>query len=65
MKYTDAERQEIFNEWLQQILNRAKIDAMLANSDVMEFTHGSQMHTDSEFVAEFKIILRRKGVKND
>jgi hypothetical protein len=63
MKYTDQQKQEVFNEWLQGMLNNAKKSAILANADNVEFSCGTSMNADDEFTADFKIVLTRKGAK--
>lgn len=62
-KYTDEQKQEIFNEWLNGVLNKLKQQAILDQADILEMDLGKQMNADDEFTADFKIIIRRKGVK--
>jgi hypothetical protein len=60
MKYTDKEKQEVFNEWLQSVLSKLKTDAILSNADEADVSFGKAMNADDDFTADFKIILRRK-----
>lgn len=63
-KYSDEEKQEVFNEWLGGILSKMKTDAILADADTFEAEFGKQMDSDDAFTATFKIILKKKESEN-